>query len=321
MTDLDSAAVRRALVQHLEGFQRAGLTHWKRIAALAVEASASVAPVSIGPTSVTSHALPATVSRRTEVTHSGPSHIPLVRDEAMPAARPNKSTTASTSQSNTGSKSSTGAAAVPAMPSACAAFQPLNLPRGERVAQLSVLAERVAACMRCHELATTRKQTVFGVGNPEAKIMFIGEAPGADEDAQGEPFVGRAGQLMNDIIKACRMNREDIYICNVLRCRPPGNRLPSPEEAGNCREYLDGQIALVNPEYIVCWGSTAAKNLLASEETIGKLRGRFFEYGRAKVLCTYHPSYLLRNPAAKKDVWEDMKLLFLDMGVDLSAKG
>ena len=227
----------------------------------------------------------------------------------MPAARPNKSSTAST-----------GAAASAPVVSACSTFQPLNLPRGERVAQLSVLAERVAACVRCQELASTRKQTVFGVGNPEARILFIGEAPGADEDAQGEPFVGRAGQLMNDIITACRMKREDIYICNVLRCRPPGNRLPSPEEAGNCREYLDGQIALVNPEYIVCWGTTAAKNLLASEETIGKLRGRFFEYGRAKVLCTYHPSYLLRNPAAKKDVWEDMKLLFKDMGVDLSAK-
>ncbi len=183
-----------------------------------------------------------------------------------------------------------------------------------------MLAERVAACVRCQELASTRKQTVFGVGNPEAKIMFIGEAPGADEDAQGEPFVGRAGQLLNDIIKACRMQREDVYICNVLRCRPPGNRLPSPEEAGNCREYLDGQIALVNPDYIVCWGSTAAKNLLASEATIGKLRRQFFQYGRAKVLCTYHPSYLLRNPAAKKDVWEDMKLLFSDMGVDLTAK-
>ena len=150
--------------------------------------------------------------------------------------------------------------------------------------------------------------------------MFIGEAPGADEDKQGEPFVGRAGQLLNDIIKACRMKREDIYICNVLRCRPPGNRLPLPEEAHNCREYLDGQIAIVNPEYIVCWGSTAAKNLLASELPIGKMRGKFFEYGRAKVVCTYHPSYLLRNPAAKKDVWDDMKFLFQEMGIDLAAK-
>lgn len=161
---------------------------------------------------------------------------------------------------------------------------------------------------------------MFGVGNPEAKIMFVGEAPGADEDKQGEPFVGKSGQLLNDIIKACRMKREDIYICNVLRCRPPGNRLPAPDEAANCREFLDGQIAHVNPEYIVCWGACAAQNLLGVTESIGKMRGRFFAYGKAKVLCTYHPSYLMRNPAAKKDVWEDMKRLFLDMGIDLSAK-
>ena len=306
MSDPDPAALRRAVIQHLEGFQRAGLTHWKRIAPLVVETPQPVAP------SASTAARPHHVDASPSPSHS--SHSPSAqsspsRVEVMPAARPNKSSTASS-----------GAVASPGAASACAAFQPLNLPRGERVSQLSVLAERVAACVRCQELASTRKQTVFGVGNPEAKILFIGEAPGADEDAQGEPFVGRAGQLMNDIITACRMKREDIYICNILRCRPPGNRLPSPEEAGNCREYLDGQIALVNPEYIVCWGTTAAKNLLASEETIGKLRGRFFEYGRAKVLCTYHPSYLLRNPAAKKDVWEDMKLLFKDMGVDLTAK-
>lgn len=199
-------------------------------------------------------------------------------------------------------------------------FQPLDLPPPERVQRLEYMRQQVAACQRCQELAGTRTQTVFGVGDPQAKILFVGEAPGADEDKQGEPFVGRAGQLLNDIIRACRLQREDIYICNVLKCRPPGNRLPSPQEAAHCREYLDGQIAVVNPEYIVCWGATAARNLLGTEEAIGKLRGKFFQYGRAKLLCTYHPSYLLRNPAAKKDVWEDMKFLFRDMGVDLAAK-
>ena len=202
----------------------------------------------------------------------------------------------------------------------CDAFQPLDLPRSERVTQLETLKARVAKCLKCSELATARTQTVFGVGNPEAKIVFVGEAPGADEDRLGEPFVGRAGQLLNDIIRACRLTREEIYICNILRCRPPGNRLPSFDEAQNCREFLDGQLAVVNPDYIVCWGSCAAKNLLGSDETIGKLRGRFFSYGRAKVLCTYHPSYLLRNPSAKKDVWDDMKFLFRDQGIDLAAK-
>jgi len=191
---------------------------------------------------------------------------------------------------------------------------------GERHAAIARLAECVAGCTRCDELAATRTQTVFGVGNPDARLLFVGEAPGADEDRQGEPFVGKAGQLLNRIIAACRMKREDVYICNILKCRPPGNRNPAPQEADNCREYLDTQIALVQPEYIVCWGSVAAKNLLNRTESIGRMRGRFFQYNGAKVLCTYHPSYLLRNPAAKKDVWDDMKFLFHDMGIDLESK-
>lgn len=192
------------------------------------------------------------------------------------------------------------------------------LARDARVRRLTVLSEKVRQCTRCTELATTRTQTVFGVGNPQARIVFVGEAPGADEDAQGEPFVGRAGQLLNQIIAACRLTREELYICNVLKCRPPGNRTPLPDECANCREFLDGQLTTVAPEYIVCWGAVAAQNLLKTDVTIGKLRKKFFRYGSAKVLCTYHPSYLLRNPAAKKDVWEDMKFLFADMGVELT---
>jgi len=189
----------------------------------------------------------------------------------------------------------------------------------EVTGDLETLSETVAACRLCQELAETRTQTVFGVGDPDAKILFIGEAPGADEDRLGEPFVGRAGKLLDQIIAACGMRREEIYICNILKCRPPKNRNPTPEEAGNCRGYLDGQIASVRPEYIVCWGSVAAKNLLDSTEPIGRMRQKFFEYSGAKVLCTYHPSYLLRNPSAKKDVWDDMQLLFADMGVTLTA--
>jgi DNA polymerase len=176
------------------------------------------------------------------------------------------------------------------------------------------LRERVSACARCRELADTRTQTVFGVGDPKAELMFIGEAPGADEDKKGEPFVGMAGQLLNKIIEVCGWQRREIYICNVLKCRPPGNRTPTPAEAANCREYLDGQISLVDPSYIVCWGAVAAQNLLGSTQSIGRMRGKFYSYRRAKVLCTYHPSYLLRNPAAKRDVWDDMKLLLAEMG-------
>ena len=190
-------------------------------------------------------------------------------------------------------------------------------PLDERIAGLSKVAQQVAACNRCQELADTRTQTVFGVGNPQADIMYIGEAPGADEDRQGEPFVGRAGQLLDKITQACKLTREEIYICNILRCRPPGNRNPTPNEAENCREYLDAQIETVDPKYIVCWGSVAAHNLLGTKSAIGKMRGKFFDYKGIKVLCTYHPSYLLRSPGAKKDVWADMKIFRADMGVNL----
>jgi uracil-DNA glycosylase len=187
----------------------------------------------------------------------------------------------------------------------------------QKSAALCQLADVVADCKRCTELAETRTQTVFGVGNPDAQIMFIGEAPGAEEDQQGEPFVGRAGKLLNKIIEASTLKRENIYICNILRCRPPGNRNPRPQESTNCREFLDAQIKIVNPDYIVCWGTIAARNLLNEKQTIGKLRGAFHHHDNAKVLCTYHPSYLLRNPSAKKDVWDDMKILMKDLGKEL----
>jgi DNA polymerase len=192
-----------------------------------------------------------------------------------------------------------------------------TLNREQREELLQIARCKVAACIRCQELAETRTQTVFGVGNPMTKIVFIGEAPGADEDKQGEPFVGKAGQLLNKIIEASQLRREEIYIANVLKCRPPGNRTPSPVEAGNCWEYLSAQLTILDPDYIVCWGSIAAQTLLKTTTAIGKMRGRFLSYGRAKVLCTYHPSYLLRNPAAKKDVWDDMKFWRADMGVSL----
>jgi uracil-DNA glycosylase family 4 len=188
---------------------------------------------------------------------------------------------------------------------------------GERGATLRVLADEVAGCTRCAELAGSRTTTVFGVGRPDARLCFLGEAPGADEDAVGEPFVGRAGQLLTKIIEACRLRRDDVYILNVLKCRPPGNRTPLPEEVANCRGYFERQLELIAPEYICCLGTTAAQALLQTTDPIGKLRKRWFTYGTAKVICTYHPSYLLRVPAAKRDVWDDMRALMADMGVTL----
>jgi uracil-DNA glycosylase family 4 len=190
----------------------------------------------------------------------------------------------------------------------------------KRLHELKVLAERVCECQRCPQLASTRTQTVFGVGPLDPELCFVGEAPGRQEDEQGVPFVGDAGQLLTRIIAACGLSREEVFILNILKCRPPGNRTPTPEEAANCREYLDRQIELVRPKYMCALGATAANNLLGTNVPIGRLRGRFHEYHGIPVLCTYHPSYLLRSPEKKKDVWEDMKKLLARMGRPLPSK-
>ena len=198
-------------------------------------------------------------------------------------------------------------AAVKAPPAAAAARERL----------LDVIRGEVAACVRCEQLACTRTNTVFGTGPATARLCLFGEAPGADEDASGIPFVGRAGQLLTKIIEACTLTRDEVYILNVLKCRPPENRPPLPQEVANCREYFERQLAAIEPEFICCLGTTAAQALLQTEEPIGKLRGRWFTHGSAQVICTYHPSYLLRNPNAKRHVWDDMKILLARMGVDL----
>jgi uracil-DNA glycosylase len=183
-----------------------------------------------------------------------------------------------------------------------------------RCTALADVARKVAACTRCRELAETRTQTVFGVGNPYSRLVFCGEAPGADEDRQGEPFVGRAGQLLNDIIvKGMKMRREDVYILNILRCRPPNNRAPLPAEAAACREFLDRQLEIIQPKFICCLGAVAAQNLLGTDTPIGRLRGTFHDYQGIQVICTYHPAYVLRNPQAKKPVWEDIQMLMAEM--------
>jgi DNA polymerase len=189
--------------------------------------------------------------------------------------------------------------------------------RASMARQLDELSSEVARCTRCQELACNRTQTVFGTGDPQARLCFLGEAPGVEEDRRGEPFVGAAGQLLNKIIQACQLRREDVYILNVLKCRPPDNRTPLPSEAANCRPFLERQLELIQPEFICCLGAVAAQNLLETSTPIGRLRGRFHEYRGSRVVCTYHPAYLLRNPAAKRQTWEDMKLLMQAMGIEL----
>ena len=190
----------------------------------------------------------------------------------------------------------------------------------ERIALLEELTNEVAACTACAELASTRTQTVFGGGNPQARLVFMGEAPGADEDRQGIPFVGRAGKLLTDIItKGMQIGREDVYILNILKCRPPGNRNPLPAEAAACRPFLDRQLELIEPEFICCLGAVAAQNLLDTNTPIGRMRGKLHEYHGIKVVCTYHPAYLLRNPAAKKQTWEDIQFLMGEMGIPVKG--
>ena len=162
-------------------------------------------------------------------------------------------------------------------------------------------------CTRCKLHGLGRQQIVYGVGNPSADLMFVGEAPGADEDIKGEPFVGRAGQLLTKIIEAMGLRREDVYIANVIKCRPPANRNPEPDEVGQCEPFLFRQIDVIKPKVIVALGKFAAQSLLRSTEPITRLRGREFQYRDAILMPTYHPAYLLRTPSAKREVWEDMK--------------
>jgi DNA polymerase len=162
-------------------------------------------------------------------------------------------------------------------------------------------------CSRCKLHQLGRKQIVFGVGNPNADLMFVGEAPGADEDQQGIPFVGRAGQLLTKIIEAIELTREDVYIANVIKCRPPQNRNPEPDEVETCEPFLFQQIDIIKPKVIVALGTFAARALLRTLDPISRLRGRVYDYRGAKLIPTFHPAYLLRNPASKRDVWEDMK--------------
>jgi len=180
---------------------------------------------------------------------------------------------------------------------------------------LGELQAIATVCEKC-KLSKTRTQVVYGVGNPNADLMFIGEAPGRDEDLQGEPFVGRAGQLLTDIIKAMKLTRDDVYIANVVKCRPPENRNPEPDELDACRPYIQRQVEIIQPKVIVALGRFALQSLTGKAYGITSVRGQWLEYNGVKVMPTYHPAYLLRNQAAKKDVWSDMKKVIAELGIE-----
>jgi uracil-DNA glycosylase family 4 len=200
------------------------------------------------------------------------------------------------------------------------------------VAALKLIRQDLGDCTRCKLHKQGRKQIVFGVGNPRAELMFVGEGPGADEDTQGEPFVGRAGQLLNNMIKAMGLRREDVYIANVVKCRPPGNRTPERDECETCSPFLMRQIAVVKPKVVVALGAVSAKNLLAINAPMSELRGRFYDFmpagarssdplwPGARLAVTYHPAFLLRDPRQKGEAWKDLQMVMKYLGIEPPKK-
>ncbi len=194
-----------------------------------------------------------------------------------------------------------------AKPQATRAASGIDRPGAHRAPlQLDDIRAEIGDCQRC-KLAPTRTHIVFGSGNPDAELVFVGEAPGYDEDQQGLPFVGRAGQLLTKIIESIDLKREDVYICNVLKCRPPENRNPEPDEVASCNPFLRKQLAAIRPKIVCCLGTFAAQTVLQTAAPISRLRGKFFDLDGMRVIVTFHPAYLLRSPEKKREVWEDMK--------------
>jgi DNA polymerase len=191
----------------------------------------------------------------------------------------------------------------------------LDMPTSDPAATLRLIREDIGDCTRCRLHKQGRKQIVFGVGNPRAELMFIGEAPGADEDEKGEPFVGRAGQLLTNMIKAMGVSREDVYIANIIKCRPPGNRTPERDECETCSPFLMRQIEAIGPKAIVALGAVAAKTLLAINAPMSVLRGRWYDFRGTKLAVTYHPAFLLRDPRQKKETWKDLQMVMKELGL------
>ena len=215
---------------------------------------------------------------------------------------------------------SKAAIAIPVMPDESLSVTSVESGVTDPGQALRLIREDLGDCTRCRLHKQGRKQIVFGVGNPKAELMFIGEAPGADEDQQGEPFVGRAGQLLNNMIKAMGLRREDVYIANIIKCRPPGNRTPEREECETCSPFLMRQIAAIKPKAIVALGAVAAKTLLAINAPMSEFRGRWFDFRGTKLAVTYHPAFLLRDPRQKKETWKDLQMVMKELQLPLPAK-
>lgn len=249
-----------------------------------------------------------------------PLPLPPLRSETSLISRLKPATSTSASAAGNSTSASAGDLAAEISNTPPLKWIAPSLPLENRSTIFQDLSEQVSVCKRCVQLACTRKKAVFGVGKLQPRVVFFGEAPGADEDATGIPFVGRAGQLLDKIIVASQMRREDVYILNSIKCRPPNNRLPSDSEMENCKPFFEQQLEILQPEYIVCLGAVAVRSVLNTTAPVGRLRGKFHSYKGARVMVTYHPSYLLRNEDAKRFTWEDMQMLMKAMGLTIPGK-
>ncbi len=308
---LELAQLRQSLMQTLENYQRCGVTRAPRVLAetLPAEMLATIGELRSPGSTRSAQVTDATTASPTVAlgsTKSSASRAPITLPRVDAIIAPS---TSSTSAQPT--KSDIVAERPWSIPS-------LSLP--DRAAHFEVLNNEVRACRKCSDIVCFRQQTVFGEGPLQPRICFMGEAPGADEDKSGVPFVGRAGQLLTKIIEAMQLKRTEVFILNALKCRPPQNRTPVPEEIENCHPYVEAQLEILQPKYIVCLGSVAVRSLLGLTLPVGSLRGRFHQYRQARVVVTYHPSYLLRNESAKKLVWQDMQMLMHELGLKVPGK-
>jgi uracil-DNA glycosylase family 4 len=245
--------------------------------------------------------------RRTMAKRSVQRQVPLRKEENVPAVPPPQRIEAAAPP--------VVAPTVPVLPvvNAVSLFEVLDRVEGDT---LDLVRENLGECTRCR-LHEQRNKIVFGAGNPRAELVFVGEGPGHDEDVQGLPFVGRAGKLLTQMIEAMGLTRDDVYICNVVKCRPPENRKPEDDEVATCSPYLYRQIDVIAPKAIVCLGGTAAQTLLKTKDPISRFRGNWFDFRNTKLMATYHPAYLLRNPAAKSEVWKDLQKVMAHLGLEV----
>ena len=282
------AATREALVERIRFYRDLGLTEFYRRPV--DEAPEPIAEAETHAAAVAFESRPNALVADVEPSNSQTQPNPVMEEKAIPPRKP-----------------------FPAQPSVADA-----VPAADRAAALNLIREEIGECTRC-ALHKGRNKLVFADGDPNARLMFVGEGPGADEDAQGLPFVGRAGQLLNNMITAMGLKREEVYICNVVKCRPPGNRTPEPEEANTCTPFLFRQIDVVRPQVIVALGATAATYLLGHRQPLAGLRGRVHAFRGTQLIVTYHPAFLLRDPRQKKEAWADLQIAMKELGLKMPA--